>query len=1038
MRPSDLREILNVPYSEEQLDAASAPLAPGVIIAGAGTGKTSVMAARVVWLIANGLVQPDQILGLTFTRKATGELLNRVREAIDATIASGAYVVERPETVEAEVDGPGDPTIMTYNAFAASVLTENAILLGMEPDAQLLSDTARNQRAYRVVCNAPTMIEDISRPASAASAVMQLDETLASLDVSPEALIVHDTKLLADLQARGGTQNIVGKIADAARKRIAYAQLVAEFRAAKLVNDEYDYSDQIRLALELAGAFPNIGAGLRERFKVVLLDEYQDSSIAQRRLMLALFGGGHPVTAVGDPLQSIYEWRGASTANIMNFPRHFLDSDGQPAQQLGLKINRRSAPRIIELANELAPDLRDEYRVEPLEAGALSKGSGDVTCAMFATSEEEAEFIADDIARRGAFEETAVMCRTAAGLQSVYAALTARGVPAQLVGTAALLATPEAQAVRSMLEAVHDPVANPAMIHILTGPRYRIGERDLTILGARARDLAQVKSTLGATTTVDEALAEAVDGIDDAEVVSISDAVLDLGDAERFPFSLQARERLTQLAAELRMLRRHLAEPLPDFVRRVMMTIGLHVETEATPHRVASTSREALDAFAALANDFVDLDGYSSLGSFLRRLRDADRFDANVDMEPPAPTKAVTLMTLHKSKGLEYAHVYVPQVVKGAFPNGQGASRWPTSAKVVPWSLRDDAPLELLGWPHFESTLSDKDSKEWVARSQRLEKLEELRLLYVAVTRAERSIMFSGYRIDSSSGASKDESEYLLAIKDACLAGIGEVVCWHDEPDVFDVIAASRENADAENVRKSAESVQSLRGTITQLPEPVSDRVAQWDSDAEVIAAQAQLERHDVISVSLPERMSTSEVVRLADDPDAFALDLARPMPRKPSLAARRGTALHAAIEQYYQQAPLLVPEDLPGSADSEIASEVELAAFKDAFRATTYAERTPVAIEAPFALVIAGRVVPGRIDAVFANDNGTFDVVDWKTGGPASAHALQLAVYRLAWSELQGVPLDHVGAAFVMLRTGEVIRPQGLADRAELERLLG
>ena len=100
-------------------------------------------------------------------------------------------------------------------------------------------------------------------------------------------------------------------------------------------------------------------------------------------------------------------------------------------------------------------------------------------------------------------------------------------------------------------------------------------------------------------------------------------------------------------------------------------------------------------------------------------------------------------------------------------------------------------------------------------------------------------------------------------------------------------------------------------------------------------------------------------------------------------------------------------------------------------------ADKTDLAIP-DFALVIAGRVVPGRIDAVFATPGGGYEVVDWKTGGAKSADALQLAVYRLAWAERMSVPLESVGAAFVMLRTGEVIRPTGLADRARLEELLG
>lgn len=136
---------------------------------------------------------------------------------------------------------------------------------------------------------------------------------------------------------------------------------------------------------------------------------------------------------------------------------------------------------------------------------------------------------------------------------------------------------------------------------------------------------------------------------------------------------------------------------------------------------------------------------------------------------------------------------------------------------------------------------------------------------------------------------------------------------------------------------------------------------------------------------------------------------------------------------------PMLEPDELPGS-DAEIADERDLEALKDAFERTPYAHRTPYRVEAPFQLAIAGRVVRGRIDAVYKDGDGdgtTYEIVDWKTSRERTADPLQLAVYRLAWAERQGVPLEAVTAAFVYVRGGEVVRPGRLLDRAALERLL-
>jgi DNA helicase-2/ATP-dependent DNA helicase PcrA len=164
-------------------------------------------------------------------------------------------------------------------------------------------------------------------------------------------------------------------------------------------------------------------------------------------------------------------------------------------------------------------------------------------------------------------------------------------------------------------------------------------------------------------------------------------------------------------------------------------------------------------------------------------------------------------------------------------------------------------------------------------------------------------------------------------------------------------------------------------------------------------------------------------------------------MPRPPQPAARRGTRFHAWIEARFEELtlPMLEPEELPGS-EAEIADERDLEALKDAFERTEYAHRTPHRVEAPFQLALAGRIVRGRIDAVYKQGDGedaTYEIVDWKTNRSRTADPLQLAVYRLAWAEQQGVPPESVTAAFLYVRSGEVVRPEELPDRAALERLL-
>jgi DNA helicase-2/ATP-dependent DNA helicase PcrA len=217
--------------------------------------------------------------------------------------------------------------------------------------------------------------------------------------------------------------------------------------------------------------------------------------------------------------------------------------------------------------------------------------------------------------------------------------------------------------------------------------------------------------------------------------------------------------------------------------------------------------------------------------------------------------------------------------------------------------------------------------------------------------------------------------------------------------------------------------------------------VASWDRDLDTLTAELRLARRSSTDVPLPATLTASQLLHLAADPDGFARELARPMPRPPQPAARRGTRFHAWVETRFEALtlPMLEPGELPGS-DADIADERDLEALKEAFERTAYAHRVPHRIEAPFQVEIAGRVVRGRIDAVYrvgAGDGATYEIVDWKTNRSQTADPLQLAVYRLAWAEQHGLPLERVEAAFVYVRTGEVVRPDTLPDRAALERLL-
>ncbi|MET9906335.1 ATP-dependent DNA helicase [Streptomyces sp. NPDC006476] len=1134
--PDQLKELLGIPFTPEQTDCIIAPPAPQVIVAGAGSGKTTVMAARVVWLVGTGQVAPEQVLGLTFTNKAAGELAERVRKAL---IKAG---VTDPDVIDPD-NPPGEPVISTYHAFAGRLLTDHGLRIGLEPTSRLLADATRFQLAARVLREAPGPYPALTRSfADLVSDLLALDSELAEHLVRPEDVRTYDAGLLATLEGVRLSNDALRQVPKAAAARRELADLVVRYRAAKRERDLLDFGDQIALSARLA-RIPEVGRILRDEFRVVLLDEYQDTSVAQRVLLAGLFGNGtgHPVTAVGDPCQAIYGWRGASVANLDDFPEHFAHPDGRPATRQALSENRRSGGHLLDLANGLAEPLRAMHAgVEALRPAPGAERDGMVRCALLATHAEEIEWVADSIAhlvRTGkAPGEIAVLCRTATDFAEIQGALVSRDVPVEVVGLSGLLHLPEIADLVAVCEVLQDPGANASLVRLLTGPRWRIGPRDLALLGRRAR-LLVAHARVETGDDRDRRLAEAVEGVDPSEVISLADALetfLELPlDAEQeddgLPFSPDARVRFARLAAELRDLRRSLADPLMDVLHRVLAVTGLEVELSASPHALAARRRETLSNFLDIAASFAAGDGEATLLAFLGFLRTAAQYEKGLDNALPGGENTVKVLTAHKSKGLEWDVVAVPGLVKDTFPSTKGREKWTAQGKVLPHELRGDA-----------DTLPDVTS--WDARGLKAfqeamkdhQHTEELRLGYVTFTRPRTLLLGSGHWWGPTQKKPRGPSDFLQALHDHCEAGYGEIEAWADEPAEdaenpalhaadadqvwplpLDEASLTRRRAAAETVlahlddlasheevhpaamhdpddhqdpdwppppgddepyaedpfpdeepadwdslstdrpavphqagapeRGIDESARARRTAPATAPTRLTPEearaIASWDRDLDALTGELLRAREAVTDVPLPASLTASQVLRLAADPDGFAQELARPMPRPPQPAARRGTRFHAWVEARFEELtlPVLEPEELPGS-EAEIADERDLEALKDAFERTEYAHRTPHRVEAPFQLVIAGRVVRGRIDAVYKEGDGegtTYEIVDWKTSRNRTADPLQLALYRLAWAEQQGVPLESVNAAFLYVRTGEVVRPQGLQDRAALERLL-
>jgi DNA helicase-2/ATP-dependent DNA helicase PcrA len=1035
--------------SPEQWEAIRAPLGPAVVIAGAGSGKTTLMAARVVYLVATEQVRPDQVLGLTFTTKAAGQLRGKVREALLA-----AALLPEPS---ADTDDTLEPTVATYNAYAASLLTDHGLRIGHEPDTRVLSDASRYQLGARVLERHTAEVRFLTdHPPTAIQNLLALDSAMSEHLVSPERVLEHDAEALqgflrADEAERAGKArktylDATAKAINAIERRRELMELVRGYRRLKHDLGLMDFSDQIELGARLAVEQPEVGAMERERFRIVLLDEYQDTSVAQATMLSRLFSGGHPVMAVGDPNQAIYGWRGASVSNILHFADTFPAATGA-VPTYPLSVSRRSDRRILDVANRLAEPLYDAYAGQVVRLAAADEaGEGTVSTRVLPTQADELAWLADAVLSThedgAAWSDIGVLTRDNAHAADVFDALTARDVPVEIVGLSGLIRLPEVAEVVATLHLLNDVTANAALLTLLTGPRWAIGPRDLRLLGRRAAMLAGAAPR--EAETLGDQLIGIADGIDPAEIAALGDALDSPGDAA---YSPEALERFQLLSAELRMLRRSVGEPLLDIVRRIVDTSGVDIELASAVSPAAAARRDNLDLFVKAVAEFQAVDGDVSLSALLAYLTAEDDQGNGLDLATPTAADSVKLLTVHRAKGLEWDHVFLVGVCETRFPSNRSRTLWTSSPAVLPAPLRGDAAdlPQLAGY--------DKAALDAYRQATREhDREEELRLGYVAFTRAAHRLSVTSY-LWSPRPTPFGPSDYQRVVKKQ-LEDWGETVeGWLEKPakgdaNPYDAVDPSRpwpEPGPGREASLRLEAARLVREADPDAPDDGLDvleaaRVADWDVELDRLVAEARADRRQVIDVPLPSSLSATALSRLRTDPAAFAAELARPMPRQPSPAARFGTRFHAWVEARFGQQDLFDPEDLPGQADAGIDSDDDLAGLIATFERGPFGDRPPHAVEAPFALVLGGQVVRGRIDAVYAEppgDGADFLVVDWKTSRRDDADELQLALYRLAWAELSGVPLERVRAAFYFVRSGRVVEPDDLPGRDELERLV-
>ena len=1079
LTPRSLAAALGLPPpTDEQAAVIAAPARSALVVAGAGAGKTETMAARVVWLVATGQVLPEQVLGLTFTRKAAQQLGVRVRTRLRRLAGSRLLDDLDPTGVRRAAVLAGEPTVATYHAYAGRLVGEHALRLPAEPGARLLGSTGAWQLAHRVVASWADDLDVDRVPATVTGYVLALAGELGEHLVEPAAVRAHAAALAAcstgaarapaEGRAVAALPAMAGGAAHAARPHPAGRGVrgpQAGGARARLRGPARDRRAGGRRAPRgrQAGAGDVPGRPAR-RVPGHWARPAGAAACAVRRRPRSAGGAGSPaVTAVGDPCQSIYGWRGASAGNLPRFRTDFPGPDGAPADEYGLLTSFRNPPEVLALANAVSAPLRaapGAVGVGALAAGP-GTGAGDVRVALLPDVAAELDWLADGIAARwraaadvgGESPTSAVLVRRRADMDAIAAALRARDLPVEVVGLGGLLDTPEVRDLVSALRLVADPLSGPAAVRLLTGPRWRLGVADLAALWARARELAPGPSAPSAPLSAAELALGALPG-EHAEQAGLVDALDDPGAPARY--SPVGFARIRRLAVELRRLRARASVPLTDLVADTERLLLLDAETAARPGPVG---RAHLDAFADVVADFTAGAEVSTLPALLDYLDTAERAEEGfAPGEVEVAPDRVQVLTVHAAKGLEWEIVAVPHLVGQVFPGRKISGSWLTDPSALPVPLRGDAAdLPVLDLPVpgadrkvIEAALTAHDE---ALDDRRL--VEERRLFYVALTRAERVLLVSGHRWGTTGDRPRQLSVFLQDVRDEAEAtGLGRVEHWAEEPEFGTHNPATAEPVTAEwpvaplGARAAAvhAGAELVRAALREQAAVAADRddpadPEGWAADVDVLLAERAAARERPV-VALPAQLSVSRLVELAADPGALAARLRRPLPLPPNPHARRGTAFHAWLEQRFGAVQLLDVDELPGAADEGAASDELLEELQEAFLASRWAEREPYEVEVPFETVIDGIAVRGRMDAVYADSDGGWTVLDWKTGAlpdPARRAAVnvQLAAYRLAWAALAGCPPERVRAAFHYVRQDVTLRPVDLLDAAGLRALL-
>jgi DNA helicase II / ATP-dependent DNA helicase PcrA len=630
--------------NKEQLEAVTHKEGPLLIIAGAGTGKTTVITRRIAWLLSEGLAKTDEILALTFTDKAAREM----QERVDILMPYG-YT---------------DIWISTFHAFGDKLLRENALVAGLNPDFRVLTQPEAavffREHLFEFTLN---YYRPLSDPTRFISALISLFSRAKDEDILPKEYL----RFAEDALAKAREDKTDPAEEEEATQQMEVASAYARYQELLARQGLLDFGNQFYLALNLLREHPMILKKYQQQFKYILVDEFQDTNFAQFQIVKLLAAGHKNITVVADDDQCIYRWRGAAYSNVLNFMEEYPN-----AAKVSLIRNYRSTQEILDSAYRLIQNNNPErFEVKAnIDKRLVADGNKPgipiehLHCDHRSSEADNVAKIIKDKALSGKFKyrDFAILVRSNSDAENFLQALNMQGIPWQFSGNQGLYSREEVKLCINFLRVAANPSDSLSFYYLASSEIYSLNLKELSVCNHYAkRRNKSLYSVLCELKNIEEL----------REISEESVKVIELILADLDKFLKVAREETTG---------KLLYSFLTDTGYLKSLTQQQSLENETKIQNIAKFFNIVRD-FELIAKEDRVLSFVNYLNLLIEAGDDPPTVEADLDSD------AVNVLTIHKAKGLEFRVVFLVSLVQGRFP-------WPRRSQPI--ELPDELIKEVL------------------------------------------------------------------------------------------------------------------------------------------------------------------------------------------------------------------------------------------------------------------------------------------------------------------------------------------------------